>query len=194
MKEKDMKPLTIPGELDLNELLESTQRVSWTAGTTVVGECHDDNHPSLAGRVLVRIIRGSSEQLERWMPTVQGLSVRTGDRVLVTTPANFYEPVVVGVLDGFTVRHKAEKRPAATVSLKPDESLRIESQSGKPLVEVYESSGGPVVRLIDQDADIEIEGALRISAKRLELVAREGTATIAAGGDVIVNGETIQLN
>jgi hypothetical protein len=36
-----------------------------------------------------------------WLPTLHGIPVREGDRVLVTQPSNAPEPVVVGVIDGF---------------------------------------------------------------------------------------------
>ena len=53
---------------------------------------------------------------------------------------------------------------------------------------------GPVIRLLATDVDIELSGRLRISARSLELAAREGPVTVSATDDVIVRGETIKLN
>jgi len=57
----------------------------------LVGVCVDDRHPSLAGRVLVRIADGAGER-ERWLATLAHLPVRCEDRVLLLQPGNGPSP------------------------------------------------------------------------------------------------------
>src|SRR5882762_6141448 len=63
----------------------------------LVGECLDTQHPSLQGRVLVRWLETTGAATEHWVPTLQGMPVRVADRVLLLRPANWPEPVVIGV-------------------------------------------------------------------------------------------------
>jgi len=161
-------------------------------GDTIVGECIDARHPTLVGRVLVRWADGALLQ-ERWMPTLHALAIREGDRLVINQPSNFPEPVVMGVLDGFAMRPEAPREEAARIELKSDEAVRITTQEGAPLVEVFASEQGPVVRLLAPDVDLELPGALRIAAKSIDLAAR-GEVKIKASDDVVVQGETISLN
>ena len=73
---------------------------------TVVGECLDARHPSLAGRVLVHWSLYTGPGGSAWLPTLHGIPVCAGDRVLVTQPSNAPEPIVVGVIDGFAPLHE----------------------------------------------------------------------------------------
>jgi hypothetical protein len=68
---------------------------------TVVGECLDTRHPSLAGRVLVHWSLYTGPGGSAWLPTLHGIPVCAGDRVLLTQPSNAPEPIVLGVIDGF---------------------------------------------------------------------------------------------
>lgn len=158
----------------------------------LVGECIETRHPTLAGRILVRWNAGKT--IERWLPVLQGLAVRMGDRVLLLKPGNWPEAVVTGVLDGFARRPEPRRTSAAEIALLPDETLRVTAADGTPLVDVCASQAGPVVRLAAPDVVLELPGALRVSARAIELRAREDAVEVAAASDVIVNGETIQLN
>jgi hypothetical protein len=51
-----------------------------------------------------------------------------------------------------------------------------------------------VIRLLTADVSVDLPGDLRLSAKSVALVAREGELTLKAHDDVVVEGETINLN
>ncbi|WP_437682414.1 hypothetical protein [Sorangium sp. So ce131] len=163
------------------------------AGEVLVGECVDARHPSLAGRVLVRW-DGASGPQERWLPTLHGLAVRARDHVLITRPSNWPEPIVTGVVDGFALRPEVPPAEAARIALEPDEVVRITSAAGTPLVEVASSDAGPVVRLLTADVSLELPGDLRLRARSIDLTATQGEVKIKASDDVVVQGETINLN
>lgn len=160
----------------------------------LVGRCMDDRHPTLAGRVLVRWNDSAGKEVERWIPTLQQVPVRVDDRVLLMRPENFDEPVVTGVLDGFTRRPEPDRETAASLELKQDEAVRVAGAHGEPLIELYRDDSGPVIRLLQEDVDIEFPGALRMSAARIELEATRGSVDIEASDDVNVDGELINLN
>jgi len=163
-------------------------------GEGLVGECIDDKHPTLSGRVLVRW-ESDEEQVERWVPTLQQVPVRVHDRVLLMRPANFDEPVVTGVLDGFSRRTEPNRDTAASLDLKRDEAVRIASENGQGLVEIFQDKDGDaVVRLLDEDVNLEVPGKLRMKASRIEMEAVEGPVEIEASDDVNVRGEVINLN
>jgi hypothetical protein len=63
-----------------------------------VGECLDSVHPALPGRVHVSWQDAGGQQAA-WLPKLAGLTIQTGDRVLVQWPIDFAEPIVIGVLD-----------------------------------------------------------------------------------------------
>lgn len=128
------------------------------------------------------------------MPTLQGLVVREGDRVLLMHAGNYPEPLVMGVVDGFARRPEPERAGGPSIELARDESLRITTKDGEPLLEVHPSLNGPVVRLLKSDVELELPGRLRLSAAAIELDAREGNVAIKAHDDVVVEGEIIHLN
>jgi hypothetical protein len=160
----------------------------------LVAECIDCNHPTLRGRVLVAWTDAAGRSAERWVPTVQGLPIRAGDRVLLIRPENWAEPIVTGVVDGFARRPEIERTDAATLRLQGDERVRIDAADGQPIAELHAGAAGPVIRLMHADVDLELPGALRIRASKIELEARQGACRIKASDDVVVEGETIQLN
>jgi hypothetical protein len=163
------------------------------AGPSLVAECVDAVHPVLAGRVRVRW-RAAGLTEERWVPTLFGVTVRVGDRVLLTQPANFDEPVAMGVLDGFAERPKAPLRASHDLKVARDEAVRVAGADGRPLLEIVQEDHGPVVRLLDGDVNLEVAGGLRLDAQRIELHARRGGVEVRASDDVVVQGETIRLN
>ena len=177
-------------------------RAAWPASLVrpLIGECVADVHPALYGRVQVRVARPPQsgvgtvvQPFLRWLPVLQGVSVRRGDRVLLQVPENWLEPVVVGVLDGFCPRTKRATVPAASLELRPDEVLEVRGALGRPLVQVRESEGGPVIRLLDSDASVELDGSFSLRAKRVRISA-EDDLSIEADGATRLSGRTIDLN
>jgi hypothetical protein len=154
-----------------------------------VAEVLDDRHPALAGRVQIAEPDGPA----RWVPTLQGLAVRRGDRVLVARPTGAAEPVVVGVLDGYQPR-SPQPAHARVIELRADEAVAIHAADGRPLLEVLPSERGPVLRLAGQDLTLDVPGTLRLIADELELRARDGAAKLEARNDVEIKGEVIHLN
>jgi hypothetical protein len=193
-------PIAEPSPLPHNDpptgigLVEQIVAASLNAGglsQPVVGLCLDDRHPSLAGRVLVRIQSGGGEQ-ELWLATLAQLTVRRDDRVLIIQPGNWPEGLVVGVIDGLRA-HPAQTHPVAAVTLKPDEVLEVRAHDGAPLLSIIPSGQGPVLRLAQRDQRLEIAGRLTVAADAIDLTATGGVR-IQSGGDVAINGEQVTLN
>ncbi|MGF1468186.1 MAG: hypothetical protein ACFCGT_18860 [Sandaracinaceae bacterium] len=160
-----------------------------------LGECLADEHPAGLPRVKVRgAPTGAGPEAAAWLPRLQGLVVRAGDRVLLLRPLNHPEPLVVGVLDGFVRRSRPPREVRATLSLRADEGLRVRDAEGRDLLELRGDDGQPSVRLLSRDVRVETDGALRIEAERLELVARAGPARVVAAEDVVIEGEIVRLN
>ena len=136
----------------------------------------------------------AGESAERWLPTLYRLPVREADRVLVAWAANWDEPVVIGVIDGFARRPEVPAREGASLTLAADECLRVRSQDGAELVEVRQEEEGPVVRLLEPGVDVEVPGAFRVRADAIRLEARKGAVEVEATDDVIVRGEIVRLN
>ncbi len=158
-----------------------------------VGEVVDVRHPTLAGRALVGWLTARGERRDRWLPCLHGLAVRAADRVLVTRASNWAEPLVTGVIDGFASRVEPELS-GPSLALLPDERLRITDAAGRALVDVVPTDAGPIVKLLASDVNIELEGKLRVSAREVELLATGGAVRVEARDDVVLRGETIQLN
>lgn len=157
-----------------------------------VAECLDARHPSLPGRVLVRWAEGAAGQ--RWVCALQGTVVRAGDRVLLWQPADWDEPVVVGVLDGLHAPAEAPRVTAATLSLERDEKIQVLTARGDPLVEILAGRDGPVLRLLRDNVDLELPGSLRVSARAIELRARQGEIAVCASDDLVLQGEFVRMN
>jgi hypothetical protein len=190
-----MKRRTEAGTL-LEQLVELRERDDLEvapAEAQLVGECIDERHPTLQGRVLVRLQTARGGEVERWLPTLRGLAIREGDRVLLIKPANWSEAIVTGVVDGFAPRARPTGA-AATLSVKSDEALRVVDHNDQPLAELRAGEHGPVVRILNRDSEIELDGELRLSARAIALRARQGEVRVDASADVVVQGETIHLN
>lgn len=181
------------GRALLARVLERPARPPSPIPAARVGHVVDDRHPTLLGRVQVRFEPGEGHAA-RWLPALQGLCVRTGDRVLVTQAEGLDEPIVTGVIDGFAPRPEAPRSTGAALELKRDEALRIVDPGGTELVEVFASEEGPVVRLLSADVNLELEGHLRVRAKSLQLEATGGEARVVATDDVVLRGEAVRLN
>ena len=202
MKEKQIDPVRQSESSPLEPILagfvsidRDRERIRVGKGNELyVGECLDDRHPTLLGRVLVLWQDSSSKSIEKWLPTLQGLSVRKLDRVLLQQPVNWPDPIILGVVDGCADRPEPERLPKNTIELKPDEAVRIDSHEGLALVEVFQENEGPVVRLLSDDVNLDLNGKLKISAQSIELTAKKGQVSISASSDVVVKGEIIALN
>jgi len=160
----------------------------------LVGECINARHPSIPGRIRVQLEDTAGKTRQMWMPCLHRLAVRKGDRVLVEHPANWPEPVVVGVVDGLAMRPTAQLLPGPTVTLNTDESVRIQANDGQDLIEVYQGEHGPVVRLLNEDVNLEVKGRFSVNAHSVDLGAHKGKVRITAQDDVVVEGRTIRLN
>lgn len=204
----ESQPPTLPGPQPptptLQELLEHTSRVqaaSMRSGT-LVGECLDTHHPHLPRRVLVRVRDESGKPISAWLPTLVELRIRVGNKLLLSKPDNWPEPVVLGVLGGLDAPAPEPDLSLATEPASSDPQLRLEQgetlqvtgPEGQPLLTISATVDGPVVKLLRSNVEIDMPGVLRIGADRIELAAREGGVDIRADGDTIVRSRTIRLN
>lgn len=160
-----------------------------------VGLCVDSCHPDLRGRALIRwTARGSAHAEEQWLPCLQSLALREGDRVMVTALSNLDEPVVIGVLDGVMSHRNAPAMSAHSIVLGADERIRVHAADGTPLVEIGPAVGGPVVQVLSPSLALRVAGQLALDADSIDFRARSGPVVINASRDVVVNGERIRLN
>jgi hypothetical protein len=166
---------------------------AWPEGH-VVATCTDDRHPTLAGRVRVRWENPRGHVCECWATTLSGLAVRVADRVLVLKLPHELDPVVLGVVDGFSRRPEVPRSVAQVLEMRGDETLQINADRGQPLVEITRNQQGPVLRLLQADTQIELSGRLSIAAAAIDLRARAGGVRIDASDDVEIAGEAIHLN
>lgn len=168
---------------------------SWPPEPTFVALCVDAKHPTLLGRVQVSWASAAGETPQNWwVPTLHGLAIRAGDRVLLSRAGGLPEPIVVGVVDGFAQRPAPSHSTAATLEMRPDEVLTIVAHGGQPLVQISQGAGGPSVQLLCSDTEIVLPGRLSITAAELTLKAQRGNVEIEASDQVVVTGETVQLN
>jgi len=191
-----LQPSSNTGRDLVDELLSQTEgaAVALNPAAILIGECVEAEHPTLTGRAKISWAGERGARDERWLPLVQGVVLRRGDRVLIQRPANFDDPLVTGVVDGLRQRERYEAPDGPSLRLKGDQGLTVTGQNGAPLLSVYEGSSGPVVRLLSKDLEIEVEGRLRMSAEDIDLVARKGSVGLKASDDVVVKGEMVKLN
>ena len=156
---------------------------------SMIALCIDAQHPVLAGRIKVRL--GATD---RWLATLHGMTFRKNDRVLVQYVSNSDEPIVVGVVDGFSKRPKMPRPFGPVLTVEHDESVKVVAANGEGLLEVYCSDEGPVVKLLRNDIHVRLPGRLSVSATAIALNAEQGGVRIAATDDVEVSGEEIRLN
>ncbi len=173
-------PAAPPSVLDA--LLDASPPPSPAPPGPLLGECLETR----GGEALVRVAGAEA----RWAPVLRGAPVHAGDRVLLVQPPGAAPPVVVGALGGSADRAP----PPAAVALRADQALEVRDAQGAPLLEVAEAATGVVIRLLRADLDLELPGALRVSARSIELSARQGGVAIDAAGDVTVDGRMIRLN
>jgi hypothetical protein len=167
-----------------------------SAPAPLVGLCVDARHPSLVGRVRVEIARDGDDEREAvWVPTLIGTVVREGDRVLLMKPANWSEPLVVGVVDGFARRPEPEEVAGPRVVFENDEVVSIEASDGGRLLEVRRGEDGkPAVRVLSEDLTLQVPGELTVDAQGITMRSRRGGVEIDAEDDVKIRGEMIHMN
>jgi hypothetical protein len=175
-----------------DKLLTATSR-AWPEGH-VIATCTEERHPTLTGRIHVRCEDTRGCVHENWVATLQGLSVRVSDRVLVLRLPHQPDAIAVGVVDGFSRRPENPKLVAQILEIKSDEAMQVNAENGQPLLQIVRNQEGPVIRLLQADTQVELPGKLRITAGAIEMRARAGTVRIDASDDVEIVGEAIHLN
>ena len=179
----------------LDAVASETAAVRPRAPGPLVAVCVDDRHPDLVGRVRVTWrVSADADEVEAWVPTLQTVTVRTADRVLLLQADNWPEPVVVGVVDGFARRPTEDAVRTPTVELPDDEALRVVDRAGRPLVEIRTGPEGAELRLIDDHAALKVSGRFRIEAGAIDLRAIAGGVEVEASEDVRIRGEVVKLN
>jgi hypothetical protein len=181
------------GDSVFDHLLAAPPKPAWPEGH-VVATCTEERHPTLTGRIRVRCEDSRGCVHECWGTSLHGLSVRVSDRVLVLKIPDQSDPVVIGVVDGFSRRPEAPELVAQTLEMKRDEALQVNAENGQPLLHIARNQQGPVIRLLQADTQVELPGKLRIAAGEIELCARKGAVRIDASDDVEIVGEAIHLN
>jgi hypothetical protein len=176
-----------------DKLLAAPPKPAWPEGH-VIATCTEERHPTLTGRIRVRCEDAHGCVHERWVATLSGLSVRVSDDVLVLKLPDQLDPIVVGVVDGFSRRPEAPKLVAQILEMKRDEILQVNAENGQPLLQITHNQQGPMIRLLQTDTQVELPGKLRIAAGAIELRARAGAVRIDASDDVEITGEAIHLN
>jgi len=190
-----LKEQTYNTELLLEEIIKQElppKKSEDSVHGPLIGECIEVQHPALVGRVHIRW--QDIELYEKWLPTLHGITVRKGDRVLILSPVNGIEPLVIGVVDGFALRPEIQRISAASIKLERDESIRVTTPEGDQLLEIYYEDAGPVVRLLKDDVELDLKGNLRLNAKSIELNAKRGELRIKAVDDVVIDGENVKVN
>ena len=176
-----------------DELLAAPPKPTWPEGH-VVATCTEARHPTLTGRIRVRCEDARGRVHEGWVATLSGLPVRVSDCVLVLKLSDQREPIVIGVVAGFSRRPEAPKLVAQILEMRRDETLQVNAENGQPLLHITRNECGPVIRLLQTDTQVELSGKLCISAGAIEMRARAGGVRIDASDDVEIVGEAIHLN
>jgi hypothetical protein len=176
-----------------DNLLAAAPKPAWPEGN-VIATCTEERHPTLTGRIRVRCEDARGCLHEGWVVTLDGLSARVSDQVLVLKLPNQLDPIVVGIINGFSRRPEAPRQTAQILEMKRDEALQVNAENGQPLLHITHNAQGPVIRLLQADTQVELPGRLGISANAIELRARAGPVRIDASDDVEIVGEAIHLN
>ena len=156
----------------------------------LMGKCLEERHPEFEGRFRVAYSAADGRTEAKWLAALEGVAVREGDHTLLLWPANWPEPIIVGVLPGTSSRDPSTRE----VTLAEGETLRIAARDGGTLAEVTANVGGPVLRLCQEDVRLELPGNLDIAAGRIRFATRSGDVQIDASGEVVVQGKIIRLN
>lgn len=187
----------------LEQLLEHatrTQAARFGSGT-LVGECLDTHNPHLPRRVFVRARDEDGNQVSAWLAVLDQLRIRPGDKLLLSKPDNWPEPVVLGVLAGLERPSDADPAPRSPAAagdpqlrLEPGQSVVITNPEGQPMLSLSATAQGPRVELLAANVSFDMPGCVRIGAERIELHSREGGVDIRSDGDTVVRSRIIRLN
>ena len=137
-----------------------------------------------------------------WLPVLDQLRILPGQKLLLSKPDNWPEPVVMGVLAGLERPSEGCDAPAPKpgeaadpqLRLEPGQAIVITSPEGQPLLTLTATPEGPRVELHQSDVALEMPGRLRIGAERIELHSRGGGVDIRSEGDTVVRSRIIRLN
>ncbi len=170
-----------------------------TSSPPWIGECLDDDHPERVGLYLVAFPGEDGDPLrEIWLESLVGVPVKRFDRVLLTQPLHWPQPIIIGSLGpGFSSESPKpafEVRENNVVVLQGNSPIQVVSHDGRKLVEIGKGMHGPTIRICQKDAAIHLPGKLAISAAELTLHAFSGDVQIEADHDVVVQGDLIRLN
>ncbi|MFZ5892480.1 MAG: hypothetical protein ACOY0T_15580 [Myxococcota bacterium] len=172
----------------------SGPQASAASTCVVVGEIVDTHNPHLPGRVLTRWLDAAGVPIERWLQRERYLSLRPGDRVLVTLPAGWNEWIVTGVLGREVSPVEADEANLQTLQLGPGEAVRVVSHTGEPLLTLRQAPEGPVLELAKGNVELAVERTLRLRADTIELVSSHGGIDVRSEGDAVLRARTIRLN
>jgi hypothetical protein len=163
-------------------------------GAVTVGEVVDTHHPHLPGRVLVRWLDADGTALERWVQRERHLSLRNGDRVLLTLPTGWMEWVVTGALGREPSAPVPDDENRSMLNLQPGEVLEVRSHEGVPLLTLRQGPEGPVLELAHDNLELAAPRTLRLRADTVEIVSAHGGIDVRTEGDAVLRGRTIRLN
>ena len=178
-------------------LLRETQQESklvMNPGDTLVADVVVETHPVLNNHILVSGVDATGVTFEQWLTHVCGVVIRAGDKVLLQRPADIDQPLVTAVVESSQRGATTSRAIGEALQMQADEVLRINDHHGKPLLEVFSGESGPELKLHHELSELDVEGSFKLKADSLELNARQGEMTLAASGDIKVDGEMIKLN
>jgi hypothetical protein len=144
--------------------------------------------------VLVRWLDPEGATLEQWVQRERHLSLRVGDRVLLTLPAGWKDWIVTGALAREVAAPVPDAENRSTLRLQPGEALEIESHDGVPLLRVRQGAEGPVLELPAGNLELSAARTLRLSGDTVEIVSAHGGIDVRTEGDAVLRGRTIRLN
>jgi hypothetical protein len=171
-------------------------------GICLATDCKRDAKGS--PRYEIAVSTPGDEIRSRRLIALEGLRIEPRDKVLVTSPINSKEAVIIGVLE--RKNESRQESPAVIHSESPScehqevvtarhgGSIRIVREDGRPLIDICDGENGPIIRLCGDDAQLDVPGHLRIAADKLDLTSRRGDVRIRADEDVVVEGDIIRLN
>ena len=164
------------------------------SGQVLIAEVVVETHPVMSGRVLVAGTDERGRSFEEWLPCLEGLSIRAKDKVVIQRPANSQEALVTGVVESRHRQARQQSRVGGELTLGKDECMRINDYNGDALLDIVAGESGPSIQLHRSLGELDVPGSFRLVADSLDFKARRGEMTLAASGDIRVDGEMIKLN
>lgn len=161
--------------------------------TSLIGLCLSTSHPTLSARYRIEWVDSKGKTTNGWIPALRNLSIRAQDRVLVYFPANYPEPIIIGVLDGFDSNSK-KTQENSSITLQEDEHISIVSSTGKTIAEISHYQGSPQISLFSKDIKLEFAGSLSLKAPSIDLESTKGNINLSSSDDIDMCAEIINLN